>query len=71
MPRPQFTLRDLLLAMLVVAAFLSGVAVERHRNSPVRHYKARGRHGGYVERMRLRDGSDWQREVQPLIPDPK
>jgi hypothetical protein len=31
MPRPQFTLRALLLAMLVVAAFFGGVRFERER----------------------------------------
>ena len=29
MPRPQFTLRALLVAMLVVAAFFGGMAVQR------------------------------------------
>ncbi|HWB12274.1 MAG TPA: hypothetical protein VG826_23805 [Pirellulales bacterium] len=31
MPRPQFTLRALLVAMLVVGAFFAGVALERER----------------------------------------
>jgi hypothetical protein len=30
MPRPQFTLRALLVAMLVVAAFFGGMAWQRH-----------------------------------------
>lgn len=31
MPRPQFTLRALLVAMLIVAAFFGGMAVQRQR----------------------------------------
>ena len=31
MPRPQFTLRSLLVAMLVVAAFFGGIHFERER----------------------------------------
>ena len=31
MPRPQFTLRALLVAMLIVAAFFGGVRYERER----------------------------------------
>ena len=31
MPRPQFTLRALLVAMLVVAAFFGGIRFERER----------------------------------------
>jgi hypothetical protein len=31
MPRPQFTLRALLMAMLVVAAFFGGIRFERER----------------------------------------
>ena len=33
MPRPQFTLRALLVAMLVVAAFFGGVRFERERRN--------------------------------------
>ncbi|HWB08782.1 MAG TPA: hypothetical protein VG826_30305 [Pirellulales bacterium] len=35
MPRPQFTLRALLVAMLVVAAFFAGVHFERERQRRV------------------------------------
>lgn len=37
MPRRQFTLRALLVAMLVVAAFFGGIAVERRRKAA--HYE--------------------------------
>ncbi|HVX15155.1 MAG TPA: hypothetical protein VHC22_28440 [Pirellulales bacterium] len=36
MPRPRFTLRALLMATLVVAAYFSGVATERHRPGKAR-----------------------------------
>jgi hypothetical protein len=39
MPRPQFTLRSLLVAMLVVAAFFAGIRFERERDR--REHEAR------------------------------
>lgn len=38
MPRPQFTLRALLLAMLVVGAFLAGMAAESKMQAMRRQY---------------------------------
>ena len=37
MPRPQLTLRSLLVAMLVVAAFFGGMAWQRHSAEPVQY----------------------------------
>jgi hypothetical protein len=49
MPRPQFTLRALLVAMLVVAAFFGGIRFER--------YLAERR--ADAVRLQITTGSDW------------
>lgn len=73
MSRPQFTirafLRTLLAAILVVAAFLAGMALQQWMDEPNWIYRAppigerphlySDTH--YVERIRLRDGLEWQR----------
>ena len=73
MPRPQFTLRALLVAMLVVAAFFGGMAVQKQLDDPkmVRAplggdpYSDSG--GLYVETITLRDGSEFHRVVDPTV----
>lgn len=58
MPRPQFTLRALLMAILVVAAFFGGMAVQRKLDEPISHHPAEG---GALEMKTMRDGSTWFR----------
>jgi hypothetical protein len=64
MPRPQFTLRALLVAMLVVAAFFGGMAVQRQLNRPVVQklppFGSFGMPTG-SETMTMPDGSQWLR----------
>lgn len=64
MPRPQFTLRALLVAML--AAFFGGMAVQRHVGTPVIHHGAllgsMGSASG-VDTLTLPDGTLWFRPV--------
>jgi hypothetical protein len=66
MPRPQFTLRALLVAMLVVAAFFGGMAVQRRADAPFMAAPspvATGS-GGYIHMtLRLGDGTEWYRDV--------
>lgn len=68
MPRPQFTLRALLVAMLVVAAFLGGMAVQRERDKS-RVVKDRSKWGvgsmlnpHWTETVTLQDGTQFSRE---------
>jgi hypothetical protein len=58
MPRPQFTLRALLVAILVVAAFFGGMAVQKRLDTPTVIMNA-----GYLgdEIIEMRDGTHWQR----------
>jgi hypothetical protein len=69
MPRPQFTLRALLVAMLVVAVFFGGMAVQRHLDKPVTvERKLKPSVGwptvwNWEETMVLPDGTTWQRQV--------
>lgn len=55
--RPQFTLRALLVAMLVVAAFFGGAAWQRWLSMPVFRQDAFA--GGRPGVLKLRDGSTW------------
>lgn len=68
MRRPQFTLRALLVAMLVVAAFFGGMAVQKqldesewiskgHPASEMLTYEAA------LQIIRLPDGTQWQRRI--------
>ncbi|HWB11136.1 MAG TPA: hypothetical protein VG826_18045 [Pirellulales bacterium] len=41
MPRPQFTLRVLLVAMLVVAAFFAGMAFQSQLDKPLVRFEVR------------------------------
>ena len=70
MPRLQFTLRALLVAMLVVGAFLGGMALQRQLDKPVKRYKAgivddSGER--YIEVLVLQDGTRWSRELGPRL----
>ena len=63
---PQFTLRALLLAMLVVAAFFGGMAVQRYLDKPNRGITAVEHGFGQTiikEAMTMRDGSEWERRT--------
>lgn len=69
MPRPQFTIRSLLVALLVVAAFLGGRAYQHRINEPPWVIRAPLRDDVakdefVVKIMRLRDGTEWQRMVR-------
>jgi ferric-dicitrate binding protein FerR (iron transport regulator) len=66
MPRPQFTLRALLIAVLVVAAFFGGMAVQRRLEQPVKRYRAgivEDSGERRIEVLVLRDGTRWTREL--------
>ncbi len=64
MPRPQFTLRALLVAMLVVGAFFGGMAVQRRLDESASRIHLRSEHGD-VDVMVLRDGSEWIMQAPP------
>ena len=66
MPRPQFTLRALLVAILVVAAFFGGMAVQKRMNkadSVIMRVRVGGGPlpEGRGESIILGDGSSWYR----------
>jgi hypothetical protein len=64
MPRPQFTLRALLVAMLVVAAFFGGMALQRQLDMPrpMRIFGIDKDHKIHVtEQMTAPDGKIWER----------
>ncbi|HWB14465.1 MAG TPA: hypothetical protein VG826_34890 [Pirellulales bacterium] len=66
MRRPQFTLRALLVAMQVVAAFFGGAAWQRKLDEP-RRFPAPSHWSGPrepPEQIELRDGSRWYRSGQ-------
>jgi hypothetical protein len=70
MLRAQFTLRALLVAMLVVAAFFGGMAFQRQLYKPAERHKAgivddSGKR--YIEIMVLQDGTRWTREIGPTL----
>jgi hypothetical protein len=60
MSRPQFTLRSLLVAMLVVGAFCGGIAFERERQR--RRDGAKQTVPGFME---LPDGTLWKEIALP------
>jgi hypothetical protein len=65
MPRPEFTLRSLLVAMLVVATFFGGMAVQRQLNkpSPTRSlWFDDDRRVHITETMTMPDGTTWERQ---------
>lgn len=57
-PRPQFTLRSLLVTMLVVAAFLGGMVLQHQLEAPVSRTEP---NDGTFHTLKLRDGSEWIR----------
>ncbi|HVX12413.1 MAG TPA: hypothetical protein VHC22_14620 [Pirellulales bacterium] len=62
MQRPQFTIRTLLVGMLVVAVFFGGMAVQRMLARPVgRHHQSLGGGNGRIEIewTEMRDGTKW------------
>ncbi|HET6879768.1 MAG TPA: hypothetical protein VFI31_06425 [Pirellulales bacterium] len=59
MPRPQFSLRALLIAMLVVAAFLGGIHFERERRRREDDAIARQMEG--LPLLSLPSQEDWDR----------
>lgn len=68
MPRPQFTLKTLLWLMVVVAAFLGGMALQRKRDEP--EWISKGHPASEMSTdeaalqiIRLPDGTKWQRNV--------
>ncbi|HJT31997.1 MAG TPA: hypothetical protein VJ783_08070 [Pirellulales bacterium] len=64
MPRPQFTLRALLVLMLVVAAFFGGMALQKRLDDPTSLMPMMQHQvidEVYSEVIRLRDGSVWER----------
>ena len=68
MPRPQFTLRALLVAMLVVGAFFGGMEWQRRAMRPVIFWERKAgdeRVGEYlrIDTLVLPDGTRWFRPV--------
>lgn len=64
MRRPQFTLRALLTAMLVMAAFFGGMAVQRQLDKPTPIRVLGFDKGGRLhvtETMTTGDGTKWER----------
>jgi hypothetical protein len=66
MPRPQFTLRTLLVAMLVVGAFLGGMALQSRLDAPV---MTTGQiidpsERTQIQSIQLRDETRWYRSVK-------
>jgi hypothetical protein len=56
MPRPQFSLRSLLVAMLVVVAFFGGMALQGALDKPMHWIDDLEREG-----ITLRNGTSWLR----------
>jgi hypothetical protein len=67
MPRPQFTLRALLVTMLVVGAFFGGMALQKQLDKPLSHRKVTW-NDETSETMVLRDGTTWHREFGSRSP---
>ena len=68
MPRPQFTLGALLVAMLVVAAFFGGMVIQRHidRPLPTRSFYLDKDGSVWIrEKMTTPDGKAWERHFLP------
>ena len=81
MPRPQFTLRALLVLMLAVGCFFGGMAVQRQLDQPelisrtrgLKLFKMKGlkikeSQPTLHETIRLRDGSKWERVIDEKPP---
>lgn len=69
-PRLQFSLRFLPVAVLAVACFLGGMALQRRLDEPVWIQRSTNRKPSslYMERIQLRAGSVWYRTVQDFVP---
>ena len=68
MPRPQFTLRALLVAMLVVGAFFGGMSLQRQFKTPAptrSYYVDKDRIAWIIEEMTTPDGKRWNRHFRP------
>jgi hypothetical protein len=71
MPRPQFTLRALLVLVLAAGCFFGGMSLQRRLDAPTWLHQAPPEGNRpplysdthYVEQIRLRDGSEWQRMI--------
>jgi len=68
MPRRfQFSLKTLLVAMLVVAAFLGGMALQRRLDEPTIRLSPFSTHSWgqttFTEMMTMPDGTKWERPV--------
>lgn len=62
MPRPQFTPRSLLVAMLVVAAFFGGMAAQTQLDRPsITRVQPCFNSPAIVETMVTSDGKEWKR----------
>ena len=65
--RIQFSLRELLLAMLVVAAFFGGMAVQPRLDEPTRRLDYFGSHSWgqttFTETVTTPDGTEWERPI--------
>ena len=71
MPRPQFTLRSLLVAMLVVWAFFAGAAWQRETPPKILSGVMCGSGSSYsgVDTLIMPDGTKWFRVVYEGEPD--
>jgi hypothetical protein len=70
MRRPQFSIRTLLVATLVVAVFFGGMAVQRQLDKPASRYTTGfvdESSTRYVETMVMKDGTEWSRELGPIL----
>ena len=66
MPRPQFTMRALLVAMLVVAAFFGGLSLQRFLDMPVESWPSGASADDFaleIERINRRDGTELFRVI--------
>lgn len=72
MRRPQFSLKVLLLAMLVLAAFFGGMAVQRQYFTPLSIHplsvEGNVESNGSVEELEMPDGTRWFRATYSGTP---